>query len=108
MRAGVLRAVGVQAQGVVGDHEAFGFGHILLALLDLRVIKLFNLAAVQTHHVVVVLPLVQLINGFTTFKMIAAEQARVRAKAAVLGCFPRNPNPFCLPWPSWAWCCTCF
>jgi hypothetical protein len=56
VRAVRLGAVGVQAQRVVGDLEALGLGHQLLALLDLGVVELLDLAAIQAHQVVVVLP----------------------------------------------------
>ena len=62
---------------MVGDHKALGLGHGLLARLDFRVIKLFHPAAVQTHHVVVVLAFVELVNGFATLKVVAAEDARL-------------------------------
>jgi hypothetical protein len=38
--------VGIQAQGMIGNHKAFGQGHIVLALLYLSIIELFNFAAV--------------------------------------------------------------
>lgn len=64
----------VQAQGMVGNHKAFGKRHILLALFYFSVIKLFHFAAIQANHVIVVLSLVELIHSFATFKMIAVEQ----------------------------------
>jgi hypothetical protein len=47
----------------------------MLALFYFSVVKLFHFAAIKANHVIVVMPLVQLINGFAAFKMIAVEQA---------------------------------
>ena len=55
MGTGVLSAVGVQTQGVVGDHKAFGLRHRLLALLDLGIVKLLHPTTVQTYQMVMVL-----------------------------------------------------
>jgi hypothetical protein len=46
----------------------------VLALFDLGVIKLFHLAAVQAHQVVMVLAFVEFINRFAAFELAAAEQ----------------------------------
>jgi hypothetical protein len=75
MRAGIAGAVGVQAQGMVGNHKTLGQGHVVLTLFNLGVIKLFHFAAVKAHHVVMMLAFVELIHGLATFKVIATEQA---------------------------------
>jgi hypothetical protein len=46
MRTGVLSAVGVQTQGVIGNYKALGQGHVVLTLFNFCIVKLFNFAAV--------------------------------------------------------------
>jgi hypothetical protein len=46
MRAGVLGAVGIQAEGVIGNHKALGQGHVVLTFFNFRVVKLLNFAAI--------------------------------------------------------------
>ena len=60
---------------MVGDGEALGLGHRVLALFDFGVIKLFDLAAVQTYQMVVVLSLIEFINGLAALKMAADQNA---------------------------------
>ena len=60
---------------MVGDGEAFELGHCLLALLDLGVVELFHLPAIQADNVVVVLALVELIDRLPTFKLAARQDA---------------------------------
>ena len=62
---------------MVGDLEAFGFGHVVLAFFDLGVVELFDLAAVQAHQVVVVLAFVDLIDRLARLKIAAVKQARL-------------------------------
>ncbi|MEY4447405.1 MAG: hypothetical protein RLZZ433_420, partial [Pseudomonadota bacterium] len=50
----------IQTERVVCNHKTFGQCHIVLALLNLRIVKLFDFAAIKAHHVVVVLPFVEL------------------------------------------------
>ena len=57
----VFGAVGVNGQGVVGNRKSLGLGHQLLAVFDFGVVKLLDLAAVQTHQVVMVLAFVDLV-----------------------------------------------
>ncbi|MDB5926500.1 MAG: hypothetical protein JWN13_5436 [Betaproteobacteria bacterium] len=45
-----------------------------LALLDIGVVELFNMAALYTYDVVVVPALFELENGFTDLEMVADEQ----------------------------------
>jgi hypothetical protein len=71
--AGLLGAVGVQAQGMVSDFEAFGFGHSVLSGLDFGIVELLDSPAIQANHVVMVLPFVEFIHRFATFKMVAAQ-----------------------------------
>jgi hypothetical protein len=67
--------MGVQAQCMIGNDKALGMGYGLLARLDFGVIKLFYTTAVQAHHVVVVLAFIELVHGFATFKVVAAQDA---------------------------------
>ena len=73
MGTGVLYAMGVQTQGMVGNHETFCLGHCLLPQFDLRVIKFLNSTTVQTHHVVMVLSLVEFVNRLATFEVVSAQ-----------------------------------
>lgn len=75
MRAGVLGAVGVQAQCVVRDDKTLGLCHRLLALLDFGVVELFHSAAVEADHVVMVLPFIEFVNGLAGFEVVAAQDA---------------------------------
>lgn len=69
----LARAVRVQTQGMVGNVESLVLGHRLLALFDLRVVKLFHPAAVQAHQMVMVLTFVEFVNRFAAFKMAASQ-----------------------------------
>ncbi len=59
---------------MVGNVKAFELGDILLALLDLCIKKFFDLAAVKTHQVVMVLAFVEFKNRFAAFKVAAREK----------------------------------
>jgi hypothetical protein len=50
--------------------EALGLGHGLLALFDLGVVELLDLAAVQAHQVVVVLAFVELVHRLAASKWL--------------------------------------
>ncbi len=73
MWTGLRRAVGVQAQRMVGDGKTLGRGHGVLALLDFGVVKLFHLATVQAHQMVMVLARIEFKNRFATLEMAAAQ-----------------------------------
>ncbi len=73
----VFGAIGVNRQGMVSNGKTFGFGYRVLAFFNFSVIKLFNLAAVQAHQVVMVLSFVQLIHRLARLKIAAVEQARL-------------------------------
>ena len=75
MRARFARAAGVEAERVVGDFETLGLGNGLLAQFDFGVIKLFHPATVQTDQMVVVLSLIEFVNRFTAFEMVAVQDA---------------------------------
>ena len=60
---------------MVGNFETFGARDIVLALLDFRVKKLLNSAAIQAYQVVMVLAFVEFIHRLATFKLAACEQA---------------------------------
>ena len=76
-RAIGTHAIGVQTQRMVGNDEALGSGHIVLAALDFGVVELLNLAAIQTDQMVVMLAFVELVHRLAGFKMTAAEDARL-------------------------------
>jgi len=46
MGAGVLGAVSVQTERMVGYHKALGQGHVMLPFFNFGVVKLFNFTAV--------------------------------------------------------------
>jgi len=69
--------VGVQTQGMVGDDKAFGERDSLLALFNFSIVEFFNFAAIEAHHVIVVLSLIEFVDGFAAFKMVAAQNARL-------------------------------
>ena len=73
MRARLGDAVSVKTQRVVGDGKALGSGHSALTFLDFRIVKLLNLAAVQTYQMVVVQSLVELIDRLSALKMTSAQ-----------------------------------
>ena len=52
--------MGVQAQRMVGDDEAFGGGHIVLAFFDLGIVELLDPATVQADQMVMVLSLIHI------------------------------------------------
>ena len=68
-------AVGIQAQGVVGDGKALGFGDCVLAFFNFGVVELLNLAAIQAYQMVMVLPGVEFIDRLAALKMAAAQDA---------------------------------
>ena len=70
-------AVGVNRQGVVGNGKTLELGDSLLALFYLGVVKLFDLAAVQAHQMVMVLALVDFIHRLAGLEIAAVEQARL-------------------------------
>jgi hypothetical protein len=75
MGTGGLGAAGVEREGVFFQSKAFGFGNRRLALFNLSVVKLFDPAAIEADQMIVVSALIELINGFATFKIAAREQA---------------------------------
>src|SRR6185437_14285270 len=62
---------------MLADLEAALMGDARLALLDLGVVELLDAATLQAHEVVVMLPLVQLVDGLARFEMMAHEQSRL-------------------------------
>src|SRR5574343_284155 len=74
VRTGLARAVRVQDQSMVGKFKDFGLGHRLLAGFDFRVVELFHPAAVQAHHVVVVLAFVEFVHRLAALEMVAVQQ----------------------------------
>ena len=62
---------------MVLDLEAALFGDFDLALFDLGVVELLDVAALHAHDMVVVPALLQLENRFAGFEMVADEQPRL-------------------------------
>jgi hypothetical protein len=58
---------------MIRDGKTFGFGHCVLPLFNLGIVKLFHPATVQAYQVVMVLPLIELINGLTALKITATQ-----------------------------------
>ena len=75
MRTVAFIAPRVQAQGMVGDSEALSLGNRLLALFDLGIVKLFDLAAVKANQVIVVLAFVEFIDRLAALKLAATQNA---------------------------------
>ena len=60
---------------MLADFKATLPGDILLALLDLGIVKLFDLAALQADQVIVVSPLVEFKDSLAGFKKMSLQQA---------------------------------
>src|SRR5690606_6975257 len=75
-RAIYAPAAAIKDHGMIADLELELVGHSFLALLDARIHELFDLPAVKTHDVVVVLPLVQLENGRGALEVMSGHQPR--------------------------------
>ena len=73
MRTVAFIAPRVQAQRMIRDSEALGLGDRLLAVFDLGIVKLFDLAAVKANEVIMVLAFVEFIHRFAAFKLAAAQ-----------------------------------
>lgn len=59
------------------DSEAACCGYLRLALLDFGIVKLFDMAALHAHQVVVMFAFVQFENRFVGFEMMTNKQARL-------------------------------
>ncbi|MBB3212871.1 hypothetical protein FHW67_002159 [Herbaspirillum sp. Sphag1AN] len=68
-------ATTVQGQSVVGDLEVVLLSDLNLTFLDFSIEELFHPAAVKTNQMVVVRSFVELEHSFTSFKMIALQEA---------------------------------
>src|SRR5690606_16267787 len=68
-------AVRVQRQRVVLQREAAILGDLVLALLDLGIEELLDVAALQAHEVIVMLAFVELEDRFADLEVVALEQA---------------------------------
>jgi hypothetical protein len=75
VRTLVLGTVAIQREGMLGDMEAAFSRDLLLALLDFRVIELFDLAAFKADQVVVMRAFIQFENRLARLEMITVEQA---------------------------------
>ena len=62
---------------MIVDRETSLLGNAVLALLDFSVDELFNLAALQTNQVVVVITMVEFEYRLVTIKVMAHQQARL-------------------------------
>ena len=77
----------------------------MLALLNLGIVKLLNLAAIQAHQMVVVLAFIELIHRLAGFKIAAVQQAGLLklcqhavhgGQPYILAVFQQHPeNIFC-------------
>ena len=70
-----LGAISIDGERVIGNLEALGQRNVVLPLLNLGVVKLLHLAAVQTHQMIMVLPLIDLVDGLARLKVAAIQQA---------------------------------
>ena len=66
-------AVRIKAQGVIRDGKPLGFGDGMLAFFNLGIVKLLDFSAVKAYQMVVMIPFVEFIDRFATFKMTAAQ-----------------------------------
>src|SRR3954471_15247535 len=73
----LLGAVGVERERVPVQLEAALARDLVLALLDLHVVKLLDPAALQAHEVVVMAALVELVHRLAGLEVLPREQARV-------------------------------
>ena len=64
----------VQNQRVIADLEPQALGHGVLPLFDAAVHELFDLAAVNTHDVIVMRTLIELEHRHAAFKMMARDE----------------------------------
>ena len=55
--------------------EAVLFGNLCLAVFDFRVVKLFNVAALHAHQMIVVLAFIEFKNSFIRLEMMAYQQS---------------------------------
>jgi outer membrane protein assembly factor BamE len=64
----------IQNQRVIADFEAQAFRYRVLAFFDTAVHELFDLAAVNTHDVIVVPTLIELEHRHAAFEMMASDE----------------------------------
>jgi hypothetical protein len=60
---------------MVRDFEALGLGHGMLPGFNFGIVKLLHTAAIDAHHVVMVLTFIELIHRFAALEVIAAQNA---------------------------------
>ena len=65
----VFEAMCVKTEGVVGQGKAFEGRDAALSTFNFKVVKLFDLTAVQADQVVVVLTFIELIDRFAALKV---------------------------------------
>jgi len=70
-----LGAIGIDVQRVITDSEAAVLGYLYLPLFDFRIVKLFNVSALNAHEVIVMPALVEFEHGFASFKVMAHQQS---------------------------------
>lgn len=63
----------IQRQGVLLKFKPFFFGHRPLALFNCRIKKFFDVTAIETDQMVVVLALIELKYRLSRFKMTAGQ-----------------------------------
>jgi hypothetical protein len=74
MRALLFGAIRIDMQRMIANRETQPRCHFFLACLDGRIVKLLDVAALQTNDVIVVIPLVQLENRLAAFEMVFHQQ----------------------------------
>ena len=77
VRAVGSRASRIEVQRVVLDPEATLLRDLDLALLDLGVVELLDVAALDAHDVIVMPALLELENGLAGLEVVADEQSRL-------------------------------
>ncbi len=75
MRAGLAAAVAVENERVVPDLEVQAVRHRVLPRLDAVVDELFDVAAVKTHDMIVMGPLVELEDSHAVLEVVPSDQA---------------------------------
>ena len=74
MRTLRFSAVSVDVQRMIVNGEAAFGGDFFLAAFNFCVVKFFHAATLQAHQMVVVAALIELVNGFAAFEMVAYQQ----------------------------------
>ena len=65
--------MGVKTQGVVRNRKTLLQSNVVLAFFNFSIIKLLDTPAIQTNQVVMVLALIEFVDGPATLKMTATQ-----------------------------------